>query len=62
MRDSRVSCCHVISHAMCILIQISATPSDMGETCSLCSNVVMELHYGCYENYEDDIDYFVVKA
>jgi hypothetical protein len=29
---------------------------------SLCSNVVIEFHYVWYENYEDDIDYFVVKA
>jgi hypothetical protein len=43
--DSRVSCCQVISLARCVLIQISTTPSDMGEACSLCSNVVMKLHY-----------------
>jgi hypothetical protein len=29
---------------------------------SLFSNEVMQLHYVFYENYEDDIDYFVVKA
>jgi hypothetical protein len=38
------------------------TPSDMGEACLLCSDIVMELHYCRYENYEDDVDYFVVKA
>jgi hypothetical protein len=37
------------------------TPSDMGEACLLCSNIVMELHYAGYENYEI-VDYFVVKA
>jgi hypothetical protein len=31
--------------ARCILIQISTTPSDMGETCSLCSNVEVSFHY-----------------
>jgi hypothetical protein len=50
-RGSRVSCCQVIFLARCILIQISMTPSYMGEACSLCSNVVMELHYCWYENY-----------
>jgi hypothetical protein len=44
----------------CILIQISVTPTDMGEVCLLCLNIVMELHCGCSEIYEDDIDYFVV--
>jgi hypothetical protein len=29
----------------CILIRISVTPLDMGDACSLCSNIVMELHY-----------------
>jgi hypothetical protein len=33
----------------------------MGEDCSLCSNIVIELHYVRYENYEI-VDYFVVKA
>jgi hypothetical protein len=45
IRDSRVSCWQVISLARCILIQISGIPTDMGEACSLCSNVVMECHY-----------------
>jgi hypothetical protein len=39
----RVSCCQVISLARCIFIQISTTPSDMGEACSLCSNTVRNL-------------------
>jgi hypothetical protein len=37
--NSRVSCCQVISLAMWLLIQISATPSDMGDACSLCTNI-----------------------
>jgi hypothetical protein len=28
-----------------ILIQISATPSDMSETCSLCSNIEVLYHH-----------------
>jgi hypothetical protein len=51
--DSHVSCCQVIFLAMCILIRISEAPSDMGEACSQCLNVVMELHYCWYENYDD---------
>jgi hypothetical protein len=51
LHGSRVSCCQVISLTRCILIRISTTPLDMGEACSLCSNVVMELHYCWYENY-----------
>jgi hypothetical protein len=39
LRGSRVSCCQVISLARCILIQISTTPSNMGEGCSLSPNV-----------------------
>jgi hypothetical protein len=42
--DSHVSCRKVILLARCILIQNSATPSDMGEACSLCSNIVIKLH------------------
>jgi hypothetical protein len=57
-----VSCCQVISLARCILIQISATPSDMGEACSLCPNVEVLFHYVHMRfmvmfNY----DYLVVK-
>jgi hypothetical protein len=62
LRGSRVLCCQVISLVRCILIRIFMTPSDMGKACSLCSNVVMELHYCWFENYVDDVDYFVVEA
>jgi hypothetical protein len=30
---------------MWLLIRISTTPSDMGEACSLCSNVEVLYHY-----------------
>jgi hypothetical protein len=40
LHGSCVSCCHVISLARCILIRIFVTSLDMGEACSLCSNVV----------------------
>jgi hypothetical protein len=39
LRGPRVSCCQVIALAMWLLIWISATPSDMGEACSLHPNV-----------------------
>jgi hypothetical protein len=46
LRGSRVSCCQVDTlQGYIILIQISATPSDMGEACSLCSNVEVLYHH-----------------
>jgi hypothetical protein len=50
LRGSRVSCCQVISLVRCILIWIFVTPSDMGEACSPCSNVVLERHYCWFKN------------
>jgi hypothetical protein len=41
---SRVSCCQVISLARWLLIRITVTPSDMGEACSLCTNVEVLYH------------------
>jgi hypothetical protein len=42
-----VHVCHVARLIPCkvILIQISATPSDMGEACLLCLNVEMLYHH-----------------
>jgi hypothetical protein len=40
-----VSCCQVLSLVRSLLIQISVTPSDMGEACSLCINVEVIYHY-----------------
>jgi hypothetical protein len=39
--------CHVVRLIPCkvILIRISATPSDMGEACSLCLNVEVLYHH-----------------
>jgi hypothetical protein len=56
--------CRVVmfSLAWCILIRISATPSDMGDgwiAVSKCSNGTS---LSCYSNYDDDVDYFVVKT
>jgi hypothetical protein len=45
MCEQHMSCCQVLSLARYILIRIFMTPSDMGDACSLCSNVVMELYY-----------------
>jgi hypothetical protein len=46
----------------CKLIRISTTLLDMSEDLSLCSKEVIQLHYVCYKNYKDDVDYFVVMA
>jgi hypothetical protein len=60
LRDSRVSCCQVLSLARCTLIQIFATPSKMGDvllTASKRSNstfVMLDLYH------EMDVDYSVV--
>jgi hypothetical protein len=49
--DTRVAfvahVCHVATLIPCkvILIRISVTPSDMGEACSLCSNVEVLYHH-----------------
>jgi hypothetical protein len=45
-----------------ILILISATPSAMGDACSLQSFCSNGTSLCSYENYDDDVDYFVVKA
>jgi hypothetical protein len=39
--------CHVARLILCkvILIRISATPSNMGEACSLCLNIEMLYHH-----------------
>jgi hypothetical protein len=43
---SHVSYCQVGTlQGYIILIRISATPSDMGEACSLCSNVEVLYHH-----------------
>jgi hypothetical protein len=44
LRDSRVSCCQVYPLQGILLIQIYATPSDMGEACLPHVNIVIELH------------------
>jgi hypothetical protein len=63
LRGSRVSCCQVDTlQGYVILIQISATPSDMGETCSLCSNVeVLYHHVHMRFMVRLNYDYFIVK-
>jgi hypothetical protein len=46
LRGSRVSCCQVDTlQGYIILIQISATPSDMSEARSLCSNIEVLYHH-----------------
>jgi hypothetical protein len=63
LRGSRVSCCQVDTlQGYVILIQISATPSDIGETCSLCSNVeVLYHHVHMRFMVRLNYDYLVVK-
>jgi hypothetical protein len=46
LRGSRVSCCQVDTlQGYIILIRISTTPSNMGEACSLCSNIEVLFHH-----------------
>jgi hypothetical protein len=46
IHGSRVSCCQVDTlQDYIILIQISVTPLDMGEACSLCSNIEVIYHH-----------------
>jgi hypothetical protein len=46
LRRSRVSCFQVDTlQCYIILIQISVTPSDMGESCSLCTNIEVLYHH-----------------
>jgi hypothetical protein len=63
LRGSRVSCCQVDTlQGYIILIRISATPSDMGEACSLCSNVeVLYHHVHMRFMIRFNYDYLVVK-
>jgi hypothetical protein len=60
LRDSRVLCCQVLSLARCILIRITATPSEMGEgliTESKCSNSTFII---LYVYHEVEVNYLVV--
>jgi hypothetical protein len=60
---SHVSCCQVDTlQGYVILIQISTTPSDMGEACSLCSNVeVLYHHVHMRFTVRFNYDYLVVE-
>jgi hypothetical protein len=59
-----VHVCHVARLIPCkvILIRISATPSDMGEACSLCLNIEVLYHH-VHMRFMDrfNYDYLVVK-
>jgi hypothetical protein len=57
-----VSCYQVLSLTRYILIRISATPSDMGDDLIAVFKHSNVTSLFCYENYEDNIDYLVVKA
>jgi hypothetical protein len=63
LRGSRVSCCPVDTlQGYIILIRISATPSNMSEACSLCSNVeVLYHHVHMRFMVRFNYDYLVVK-
>jgi hypothetical protein len=62
LRGSRVSCCQVFSLAMRLLIRISATPSDMCEAYSLCTNVeVLYLYVHMRFMVTLNYDYLIVK-
>jgi hypothetical protein len=59
-----VHVCHIARLIPCkvILIRISATPSDMGEACSLCLNIEVLYHH-VHMRFMDrfNYDYLVVK-
>jgi hypothetical protein len=57
-----VSYCQVISIARWLLIRISATPSDMGEACSLHPIVEIGTTLWLSWGFLDGIDYFVLMA
>jgi hypothetical protein len=63
LRDLHVSCCQVDTlQGYFILIRISATPSDMGEACSLLSfrrSVVSSVHMRLLVMFS--YDYLVVE-
>jgi hypothetical protein len=63
LRGSCVSCCHYDTlQGYIILIQISATPLDMGEACSQCSNgEVLYPHVHMRYMVRFNYDYLVVK-
>jgi hypothetical protein len=63
LRDSRVSCCQIDTlQCYIIFIRISATPSDMGEACSLCLNVeVLYHHVHMRFMVRFNYDYLVIK-
>jgi hypothetical protein len=47
----------------CISIRISATPSEIGDSCSPCPNIEMfKLHLMMHDNFKNVEDYFVVMA
>jgi hypothetical protein len=58
--------CHVVRFLPlqgCISIQISTTPSEMGDACSSSPNIEMfKLHFMMYDNFKNVDDYFVVMA
>jgi hypothetical protein len=58
-----VSCCQVDTlQCYIILIQISVAPSDMGEACSLCSNIeVLYHHVHMRFMFRFNYDYLVVE-
>jgi hypothetical protein len=59
-----VHMCHVarLIHCKVILIQISVTPSNMGEACSLCLNIeVLYHHVHMRFMVRFNYDYLVVK-
>jgi hypothetical protein len=56
--------CHVVRFHLAIfkLIRISVTLSNMSDTCSLQSFRRSATSLCLYENYDNDVDYLIVKA
>jgi hypothetical protein len=60
LRDSRVSCCQVVTLARFKLAQVSATLSDMSDYCLLRSFSNNSTFIMLYLDHEMEVDYLVV--
>jgi hypothetical protein len=62
LHDSRVLCCQVVNLARFEWARVSSTLSDMSDSYLLQSFHSNSTSLCCYENFMDDVDYFVVMA
>jgi hypothetical protein len=57
-----VRCAVRFSLVRCILIRISVTPLDMSDGLIAVSKRSNGTSLCCYVNYDDDVDYFILKT